>query len=199
MNNKKGLVFTTLLFLNVFFVFGQSSNSSTGLIGKWFFDEEMVVIEFSRNRLSMKSIEDDDEDSEIYEYKSDTKSIFFDGEQWDYELKDNNTLIMMDPDDHSNMITGKRLRNNHLTFLTGKYKLVSDNGIFESLEFIDRVNVKIVAGLAGYRTTWAGKYEISGSNLILTINGASLIMEILADDIIVGDTIGNGSVSVFRK
>ena len=100
----------------------------------------------------------------------------------------------------SDKIVGNRMQNNRITSLSGKYKNSNEVGLFDSLEFLDKTNVRITGvSIGGFRAPpFAGKYEISGSNLVITASGGSIVLDILSDTIITGNT-GLGGVTVFIK
>jgi hypothetical protein len=69
------------------------------------------------------------------------------------------------------------------------------------VEFLDRTNVRITGvSLGGFRAPpFAGKYEISGTNLIITASGDSLVVIILSDNIILGTAGFSDDITVFIK
>ncbi|MDR0286940.1 MAG: hypothetical protein LBI03_04425 [Clostridiales bacterium] len=186
----------------------QSRNTENGLVGKWFFpdfDGEIVILTFSERLLTRQSLEYNDIESIDFRY--DNKSIYVrearGEEKWlDYEIQNSDVLILMEPEDHSERFMGKRIQNNNrVSSLSGKYINSNKVGLFESLEFLDRTNVRITGiSMMGYRSPpFGGKYEISGSNLIITSSGDTIIFEIISDTIITGSAGFTDAVTVFIK
>jgi hypothetical protein len=189
-------IFVVLFVVLVFSCFSQNSRSS--IIGKWYyydFEGMEITIEFTESEVLFSEVEGDD--AETLDFTIENGKIMAGG--FMFELQDKNTLKLMNPEDTSEFLVGYRIDGN-VRFLKGKYNCMNDTGLFKSLEFIDNRHVKIEsASIGDYNTNLAGDYQISESNLILTINGDSLILKIIGENIIKGNTGLGRRESIFIK
>jgi hypothetical protein len=174
------------------------AQSSNALIGKWFFEDfdgDLAVIEFTQTHMTIYNFEIDD--SETHRYSSDGKKIVIDGDEMTYTIQNGNVLTMTDS--YGDEYVGKKIRAN-VTTLTGRYELANDMGFIEALEFIDRSTVRLHMDVIGMTARTANQYRISGSNVIITDNRDTMVLEIIGDSIIKGNTFGGmGGDSVFVK
>jgi len=200
MMNKRTMVY--LVFL-VFITVNCNAQSSSQLVGKWFFEElagsDFVVLEFSRTEMSFYALEDDD--YETYPYKSDGRTIIIDGdEEWRYTIRNGNSLVITDSDNYEYI--GMKLQAN-VTSLSGKYELVNDIGFIETLEFLNRTTVRGTMDAFGTTGRFTAEYRISGSNVIMsnsTGGHGTMTLEIIGDSILKGNTFGGlGEDSIFIK
>jgi hypothetical protein len=197
---KNKLVVTALVILLVLLAADCHAQSSNALIGKWFFDDldgGLAVIEFSQTHITILNLEDDDGDAETFRYRSDGRKIVFDGEEMSYTVQNGNVLTLSDAD--GNAYIGKKIQPN-VTTLTGRYELANDMGFIETIEFIDRSRVRLHVEVMGVTARQTHQYQISGSNVIITDNKDTMVLEIIGDNIIKGNTFGGmGGDSVFVK
>jgi len=208
---RMAIVLAMLSFLGAA-AFAQALDHENGLVGRWLLPDfegaEMAIFVFSERELSAYfDIEDYlDGFSEQIGIRFDSASIFFvdNGmeEKWvDYKIENNNTLILMNPEDHSDRYVGYRMQDN-VTSLSGRFVNSNDVGFFESMDFIDGRNVRITGiSMMGYRAPpFVAQYEISGSFLILHTPQGSMALNIISDTIIAGDTgLGFGDMTVFIR
>jgi hypothetical protein len=198
MKNKHTV--TAFVILLALLIVDCNAQSANALIGKWFFDDldgELAVVEFSQTHMTILSLEDDDDDAETISYSSDGSKIIFDGEEMGYTIQNGNVLILSDS--YGNEYIGKKIQGN-VTTLTGKYELANDMGIIETVELIDRSTVRLHMEVMGVTARPTHQYRISGSNVIITDNKDTMVLEIIGDNIIKGNTFGGmGGDSVFVK
>jgi hypothetical protein len=198
MKNKHTIIAYAIL--TVLLAINCHAQSTNALIGKWFFEEfdgiEFVVVEFSQNNMTILYLEDDD--SETFRYRSDGKKIVFDGEEMTYTIQNGNVLTMTDS--YGDEYIGKKLRANTTT-LTGRYELVNDMGFIEAIEFIDKSIARLHSmEIMGISVRPTLQYRISDSHVIMTDNKDTMVLEIIGDNILKGNTFGGyGSDSVFVK
>jgi hypothetical protein len=197
---KNKLVVTAFVILLVLLVVNCQAQSTNALIGKWFFDDldgELAVVEFTQTRMTIINLEDDDGDAETFSYSSDGRKIIFDGEEMNYTVQNGNVLTLSDAG--GNVYIGKKIQAN-VTTLTGRYELANDMGFIETIEFIDRSIVRLHMEVMGITARPTHQYRINGSNVIITDNKDTMVLEIIGDNIIKGNTFGGmGGDSVFIK
>jgi len=208
---NKPIIAFMVLFFAAATGFCQSGNTANRLIGKWLFpdlDGDLLILTITENRITVQDIEDylDDYNDEHMEIRLNSKSIFIkDGNNeeklTDYEIQNNNVLVFINFEGSSGKITGHRIQNNRISSIGGKFINSNGVGLFESVEFLDRTNVRITGvSIGGFRSPpFAGKYEISGSNLIITASGDSIVFLILSDTIIIGSAGFTDDITVFIK
>ena len=203
MKNKQVLIaFTALIAL---LAVNCNAQSSGALTGKWFFEDflygdELVVVEFTQNKMTVLLLEDDDTDT--YSYRADSKTITIDDDdEFQYVVQNGNTLIMTDS--YGDKYTGKKVRANAKT-LSGKYEMVNDAGFIETLDFTDGSTVRGTGdafGLSSFKFT--AKYKISGSTVTISESTGGygiIVLEIIGESILKGNTLGGfGDDSVFIK
>ena len=198
MKNKRVFIaFTALLLLMTVNCYAQNTRA---LIGKWFFEDfdgVMCIMEFTQTQMTFYPLEEDEEDSETTSYQADNTTITIDGETMRYTVQNGKVLTLSTPD--GDKYTGKKLQAN-ATVLTGKYQLVNDAGFIEMLEFLDRSTVRLHMEILGKTARPTYQYKINGNRLIISDPKDSMILEIIGDIIIKGNTFGGlGDDSVFVK
>jgi hypothetical protein len=198
MKNKHAFIaFTALLLLVTVNCYAQNARA---LIGKWFFEDlegTMCIMEFTQTQVIFYPLEDDEDDSEATSYRADSTTIIIDGETMRYTIQNGNVLILSTPD--GDRYTGKKVQAN-VTVLTGKYQLVNDVGFIEMLEFLDRSTVRLHMEVLGRTARPTYQYKINGNRVIISDPKDSMILEIIGDTIIKGNTFGGlGGDSVFVK
>jgi len=207
MKNMK-IAFVLILMMAATISCAQNTDS---LIGKWYFESragQPCIVEFTKTKMiSYYLIYDEIEEMD---YRTDGKTIFcssskYADTQYSYSIQNGNiirmTLIM---DNITLKITdvGKKIQTN-VTALTGIYELANEEGLIQKLEFIDKTTLRTYSELFGITSKNIFNYKISGSNLIITSDRGSIVLEIIGDIIIKGDVmqggIGQGRESIFLK
>ncbi|MDR0456950.1 MAG: hypothetical protein LBH20_09755 [Treponema sp.] len=202
MKNKRALIVLTALLFSM--TVSCSAQSSNALIGKWFFEDfngYLSLIEFTRTQMLIRNLEDDDDDTETMSYQADSATITADGETMRYTIQNGNVLTLTTPDGEKYI--GKKLQSN-VTALSGKYELVNDAGLIETLEFTNKSTVRGTADALGMGTArFTAKYKISGSQVELSESSGgygTIYLEIIGDSILKGNTFGGfGDDSIFVK
>jgi len=198
MKNKRAIIaLPVLLLLMTVNAYAQNTKA---LIGKWFFEDfggTICILEFTQTQVTFYPLEDDEDDIETESYQADNTTITIDGETMRYTIQNGNVLTLSFSDDDK--VTGKRVQAN-ATVLTGKYQLVNDVGFIEMLEFLDQSTVRLHMEVLGKKARPTYQYKINGNRVIISDPKDSMILEIIGDIIIKGNTFGGiGDDSVFVK
>jgi len=194
-NMKKSIL---IILLGLMAINCYSQNAS--LIGKWFFEEfiyyDFVVVEFSQTKISILELEDEDE--ETFNYRINGKNITFDGDTYQFEIKNGNVLRITDGD---SFYDGNKLSNAPVKTFSGTFYLANDEGFLEEIEFRSSSTARLHYDIFGTTTRFTAQYRINGSDLIITGGtGDTIILEIISDKILVGDTMGGLAYnSIFIK
>jgi hypothetical protein len=198
MKNKR--VFIVLPVLLLLMTVNAYAQNSKDLIGKWFFEDfggTICILEFTQTQVTYYPLEDDEDDSETESYLADNTTITIDGDSMRYTIQNGNVLTLSFAD--GDKYTGKRVQAN-ATVLSGKYQLVNDVGFIETLEFLDQSTVRLHMEVLGKTARPTYQYKINGNRVIISDPKDSMILEIIGDAIIKGNTLGGlGDDSVFVK
>jgi hypothetical protein len=207
MKNMK-IVFVVILMMAATVSCAQNTDP---LIGKWYFESragQPCIVEFTKTKMISYYLIDDK--IEEMDYRTDGKTIFcssskYADSQYSYSIQNGNVIrmnLIMNNITFKITDVGKKIQTN-VTALTGKYELLNDVGIIQVLEFTDKTTLIAYSDFAGFTQKVVFKYKISGSNLIITGDRGSIVLEIIGDIIIKGDVmqggIGQGRESIFLK
>jgi len=211
MNNmKKHIPKKLLLFFLVFSAtFPCQAQSINSFIGKWFAYElsftYTMIFEFTANQLIILNLADNEK--EIYDYEIRNNKMIFKNhnDPWGFEFLDRNTIKFTVVENNPNFLFCTRI-DRQVTSLSGKFYLANNVGFLKMIEIIDSSILCLYYDVLDMKASYLGEYRISGSHIVITANNGTLILELIGDSIIKGDTLeGVGSIfgeegdSIFLK
>jgi len=162
----------------------QAVNS---LIGKWIFpipDEGFFIFEFTNREIIFIA----NGEREKVNYRTRNNTIFVDNKAWmDYEFV-NNTLKLIDTNNRSQVMTGRRYATERVTALNGRFNLNGDSEGISTIEFIDNKYLRLK--MTDHNFYVGAEYEINNNRLIVRTGSYMFIFDIINDSMLLnGDSL----------